>query len=92
MFWLCYGEYNGQRELKMFLKYVQARLREKIEEINYRVYMTDSVKAIFKALGGHMPIRYFDMISEAKEEKEEDRSPEEIVENIRDKLNKLMEE
>lgn len=64
-------------------------MRKKIEEINYRVYMTDSVKAIFKALGGDMPIRYFDMISETKEE---DRSPEEIVENIRDKLNKLMEE
>lgn len=88
MFWLCYGEYRGQRNLGNFLKYVRAKIREKSEELSFKVYVTDSLKGIFKSMGGEVNMRYYDVISETKTE---ERTADEIVKGIRDKLNKISE-
>ena len=44
IFWLCYGEYRGKRELKPFLRYVEARLDEHDREEAYRIYVTKSLQ------------------------------------------------
>ena len=44
IFWLCYGEYRGKRELKPFLRYVEARIDEHNREEAYRIYVTRSLQ------------------------------------------------
>ena len=46
MFWLAYGEYRGRREIRPFLRYYTARLKAYTQERSYRIYVTDSLRAI----------------------------------------------
>lgn len=57
------------------------------DELSYRIYMSDAIKAIYNSLGGGVEDRYYDFIS--KSTKVETRTPEEIIEHIRSGLRKL---
>lgn len=69
--------------MKNFLPYVKAKIGERSEELAFRVYASDALKGIFKAVGGEMTLRYYDII---EPKKAETRTPDEIVEGIRKKL------
>ena len=61
------------------MRYAQARYEKNTRDWAYRVYVTDSLKVI-----GGLNIRYADLF-----EPEEKRTEEEIIQNIKDGLNKL---
>lgn len=52
-------------------------------ELAYKVYVTDSLRGLYHAMGGQIEIRFYDMI---KEEKAETRTAEEIIQSIREEL------
>lgn len=89
MFWLCYGEYRGKRELKRFIEYVKAKIDAEYGSLVYRIYVTDLLKGIHRGLGGEVSMRYYDMVF--KSGKEERRTADEIVSGIRNKLNRFTE-
>lgn len=67
--------------------------KERQIEIGFKTYVTDSLKYINESVsnvfgGKVMKERFFDMVN-PEEEKEETREPEEIIENISKKLDRL---
>lgn len=74
--------------MKNFLAYVNAKILEKSEEMAFKIYVTDSLKGIFKGMGGEVSMRYYDIVSEKKVET---RTPEEVIGVIREKIHKLTE-
>lgn len=62
------------------MRYVLARIEENNRDEAYRIYVTDALKAI-----GGFNKRYYDLIN-YEPPKEETRTPEEIIANIRRKL------
>lgn len=67
--------------------------KERQIEIGFKTYVTDSLKYINESVsnvfgGKVMKERFFDIVS-PEEEKEETREPEEIIENISKKLDRL---
>lgn len=46
MFWLCYGDYRGKKELKIFLRYVNARAEQRSREETYRIFLTESLRML----------------------------------------------
>lgn len=44
MFWQCYGDYSGQRNIKRFGRYVMAKLEEWNYDYAYRLYVTESLR------------------------------------------------
>lgn len=88
MLWLAIGEYRG-RTLSGFFTYVQARQAQYMEELMYRVYVTDALQKIAENTanfaGGHiMPYRFYDAVYGDEKEKEKE-SAEEIVRNVTSK-------
>ena len=68
------------------MRYVKSeRMREK-KDFAYRIYITDSLKAI-----GHLNMRYYDFIDDTNTPKN-DRTEDEVIDHISDMLNKLGEE
>lgn len=63
------------------MRYVLSKFKMHEEDKIYRIYVTDSLKAI-----GNLDKRYADIIK-TKPIKRETRTPSEIVEHIRRKLN-----
>lgn len=73
------------------MRYVMARYESEQRELAYRIYVTDALKQITENTakfggGGYIRARFADIIHPAPEET---RTSAEIIENIRDKLNKL---
>lgn len=71
-----------------------AFFRSKQKEEAYRIYVTDTMKAmseiIAKTYGGNSPkYRYAEIIGDNKTEQEERRTPQEIISNMKDKLSKM---
>ena len=68
------------------MRYVVARRKKYIEDMAYRIYITDSLMGIAKntsrGQGMEMSRRYADIINV----KEETRTPDEIIGNIKKKL------
>lgn len=88
MLWLAIGEYRG-RTLSGFFTYVQARQAQYMEELMYRVYVTDALQKIAENTanfaGGHiMPYRFYDAVYGDGDRKEKE-SAEEIVRNVTSK-------
>lgn len=88
MLWLAIGEYRG-RTLSGFFTYVQARQAQYMEELMYRVYVTDALQKIAESTanfaGGHiMPYRFYGAVYGDGKEKEKE-SAEEIVRNVTSK-------
>lgn len=64
------------------MRYVEARTEQEVHEYTYRIYVTDALKGLINANE-----RYYDWIT--KSHKVETRTAEEIINNIKDGLNKL---
>lgn len=65
------------------MRYVTARLLEESRDLTYRIYVTDSLKALTEA-----NVRYIDLIHQQKQ-KVETRTSNEIVDNIKQGLMKI---
>lgn len=78
IFWLCYGEYKGRRDIKPFLRYVEARFEQEYRDLAYRIYVTD-------AIGGYvgLKMRFVDLLKpvlqNGKSINEDNRSADEIA-------------
>lgn len=85
MLWLAIGEYRG-RTLSGFFVYVQARQAQYMEELMYRVYVTDALQKITENTanfaGGHiMPYRFYDAVYGDGDRKEKENA-EEIIKDV----------
>lgn len=78
---ICYGEYRGKRELKLFLRYVKARIEEYNREETYRFFVTESLR--FAPQGKVINKSYFELL---KPQKIETRSGKEVSEKVAEKL------
>ena len=91
IFWLCYGEYKGKRTVFLFNQYLQAKFRTHKNEVLHDIFVTDAVKNINDSIaetfgGAVMKKRYADMIFPALAE---ERTAEEIISDISEKLNNI---
>lgn len=87
-FWLCYGEYRGKRNLKLFYKYAAARIVKESRAAAYAIYVTDSLRAFTRA-----ETRYYDMAYQNnKNVPEQKENGEEIALNIITKYGLKMKE
>lgn len=66
------------------MKYACARIKASNDELTYRVYVTDSLMGIYKAFGGEVRSRYYELTK--RKIKVENRTPDEIIKGIREKL------
>ena len=70
------------------MRYVMARYEKEQRELTYRIYVTDALRNISENTakyggGGYMKVRFADIITPKPED---DRTSEEIISHIRDKL------
>lgn len=76
------------------MRYVMARYREYQREMAYRIYNSDALRIISEntaRLGGgsYMQLRYADIISFGKNGVSDNRTEEEIISHLFDKLRKV---
>ena len=77
------------------MRYVEARITEKTHALIYRIYVTDALQGIINntgAIAGGVKIdkRYFDIFKQIiTTEAVETRTPDEIIDGIRQRLNDL---
>lgn len=73
------------------MRYVETRLRKKHEEEAYRTYLTDALYCLtgMRGLPYTMDKRFVDIIRPDRNVIDEERSPEEIINTIKDKLERL---
>lgn len=93
-FWLCYGSYQGKRDVRLFDLYLQANFREKKKHFLYETYVTDCLKntndVLANAYGGSvMKERYVDVVKDLNKPQEEERTAEEVIEDIGNKLDMI---
>lgn len=66
-----------------------AKAKRRSEEIAYRVYVTDALKMIAESVAGgdrrYTAVRFYDTLN-LRQEKEESRTPEEIIEQVMNSL------
>lgn len=65
------------------MRYVKSEYNKHVKDSIYRIYITDSFKAI-----GHLNKRYVDMCDEAFK-KPDNRTGEDIIKNLSEKLDEL---
>lgn len=66
------------------MRYAKARYVEHSRDLTYRIYVTDALKVL-----GRLEVRYYDYI---RQDKQEERTPEEIIARISDKLRRAEDE
>lgn len=67
VYWLCYGEYTGKKEIDVFKRYVDARLKMMYREDAYRLIVSETLK--LSPQGKTLKISYKDVINIKKPEK-----------------------
>ena len=78
-FWLCYGEYRGdRRSIKAFLRYCRAREAERREEKIFRLYVTDSL--FYNSQNQRLVNKYSDLIKRQPPKKK--KTAEEVTTDI----------
>lgn len=81
--WLCIGEHQSN-SIKTFLRYALARYTSHQRDMAYRIYVTESLRAIGK--GGYIKPRFVDLIKPKKQETEDTRTGEEIAFDVLRKI------
>lgn len=74
------------------MRYVKARFHDHEELMAYRIYISDCMKAVvdnIESFGGHgITMRYFEVINNPDEK--EERTADEIKEDLKSKMSKLI--
>lgn len=65
MITLALGEYRGPRNISAFAAYCRARLFDRQRDEAFRIYVTDSIRALAK--GSYIQTRYCDLFVEHEE-------------------------
>lgn len=72
-----------------------AKAKRRSEDIAYKVYVTDALKMIAESAAGgdrkYMAVRFYDTLN-LKQEKKENRTPDEIIERVKKSLRRAREE
>lgn len=76
------------------MRYVVARFKEYSRDMAYRIFVSDGLVLINNNLAGfvggqQIDTRYFDIINNAQKEKEENRTPQQIIQGLKEKMKKL---
>lgn len=82
--WLAFGEYRG-RTVRGFFYYLNAKLRQRSEEIRFRAYMADGVMAIShnsSRMGGCEMTEHFMDLIRGKTVKKDNRTGDEIAADV----------
>lgn len=79
----------------MFMRYVMARYESEQRELAYRIYVTDALRNISENTarfggGGYIRARFADLIN-IDQRPEDNRTSDEIIGGIREKLRKMQE-
>lgn len=77
------GEYKGNN-IKTFLRYALARYTSHQRDMAYRIYVTESLRAISK--GGYIKPRFVDLIKPKKQETEDTRTGKEIAFDVLNRI------
>ena len=79
--WIALGEYRGQSDMRMLLRYVMARYNRAAIERSYRSYVTDSLSMIPRMT--YYTTRWVDLIYGYNGD---NRTAEEIIEDVAARL------
>ena len=66
------------------MRYAMARIEQEDRDMAYRIYITDSLKAI-----GGFSARYIDLIDKGNNSSAKEEDPEAIIERLKKKLGEL---
>ncbi len=77
------GKYKGNN-IKTLLRYALARYTSHQRDMAYRIYVTESLRAIGK--GGYIKPRFVDLIKPKKHETEDTRTGEEIAFDVLNRI------
>ena len=69
--------------MRIFAAYCAAMAQETDRDMAYRIYVTDTLKAILSRLGVNLNMRYYDTL---RLKPEETRTADEIISNILDRV------
>lgn len=83
LYWLCYGEYQGKRELDLFLRYVNARVKNEYREEAYRIFISEQLRLLPKMKS--LTKSYLSIISQ-EFEKKDTRTGKEVAEEAAAKM------
>ena len=81
--WLCMGEYKGNN-IKTLLRYALARYTSHQRDMAYRIYVTESLRAIGK--GGYIKPHFTDLIKPKKPKTEDTRTGEQIAFDVLNRI------
>ncbi len=84
MFWLCYGEYKGIRELRPFKRYIEARAEQQNRDDMYRFYVTETLRLFFQ--NKCISKSYFDFVYPQKQEAKEVKTGKEVANEAAKKM------
>ena len=79
MFWLAYGEYNGRRAVKPFVRYFIARYKKEMQREMWERYVADSINYVPQQKC--LAVSYSDIVN-SFHAKEEGKTAEEIIDDI----------
>ena len=77
----CIMDYPNST-IKRVVKLAAYRLTESLQELSYKIYMSDVSMALINALGANSEIRWYDMIHQSHNSEIPGKSPEEIKAGI----------
>ena len=78
------GEYKGDN-IKTLLRYALARYTSHQRDMAYRIYVTESLRAIGKG-GGYIKPHFMDLIKPKKQKAEDTRTGEEIAFDVLNRI------
>lgn len=86
-------DYPG-RNIKLVIRYAEAKYTETAKDTLYKYYVTDCLKALTESIagflgGGAVQTRYCDIINPAPDNITDETTAEEIINNVKLKLEKM---
>ena len=79
IFWIAYGEYNGRRAVKPFVRYFVAKLNQYHKKDLWEKYVANSINMF--AQGKALKSLYSDLVK-STENHEEEKTTDEIIDDI----------
>jgi hypothetical protein len=76
--YVCLGEYVGPYRADVFIRYSRARFKREVDEMSFRIYMTDSVH--YMSTGKSLSKRWYDILHPSTPK--EDVDPETIISDV----------
>lgn len=75
IFWLCYGNYTGKRDLYLFSRYVYSQIHKEFVEYAYKLYVTENLR--LQGENKYLSQKFHEIINPPEEV-----DPKELVDNF----------